>query len=184
MPKTNAPARKKIIEAFRGLLRRKSYMDITVTDIINEAGVSRSTYYRNFYKRDEIVDAYCEQLRDEIHIHHEKAYKGNISNADMSEKLSFAFSFYRERRDDIMLLYRNGFGSQLLSVMNKYSEEIFGDMPYSSVEKYKVYFISGAMYNILIKWLETGAAEDPDELANTLEQYFYNGISYTRADTQ
>ena len=45
-------------------------------------------------------------------------------------------------------------------------------MPANSVERYKLYFIAGAVTNVLIEWLNEGAKEPPKEIASLCFNYF------------
>lgn len=40
-----------------------------------------------------------------------------------------------------------------------------GDMPARFIERYELNFASGALLNVLVKWLEQGAREAPEDLA-------------------
>ena len=53
--------------AFLQLLEAKDYADISVTDIVNRAGVSRMTYYRHFNSKEEIVTKHIEELYSHFH---------------------------------------------------------------------------------------------------------------------
>lgn len=171
-----APGRQKIISAFQALLRQKAYEDISIVEIAKTAGVSRSTYYRSFKRKEDIVEAYADQLLNEIRGGIMEKYGCELRHIDIRSRFEFLFEFYRPRGSDILSLYSSGFGSLLLDIVNRYAEYALGDMPYSSVEKYKIYFVSGAMYNILLKWLEDGAADEPSLLADTCTRYFLSGI--------
>ena len=54
-----------IQEALLALMRKKDYMDITVTDICSAAGVSRGTFYAHYKNTQQVV----EDLFDEAIIH-------------------------------------------------------------------------------------------------------------------
>ena len=41
------------------LLKKKSINDITITELVKVAGVSRNAYYRNYDSKDEIVSEIC-----------------------------------------------------------------------------------------------------------------------------
>lgn len=56
----------KIIVAFFQLLEKKHFSEITVTEIVKEAGVARATYYRNFDIKENIVNAYIEELHQAL----------------------------------------------------------------------------------------------------------------------
>lgn len=51
------PATQRIIDAFWQLLSRTEYHNITVTDIVQEAGVNRNSFYYHFSKLSELADA-------------------------------------------------------------------------------------------------------------------------------
>ena len=47
------------------LMKRKPYHEITVTDIVREAGVSRNSFYRNYQSIEEIITQFLEQRTSE-----------------------------------------------------------------------------------------------------------------------
>lgn len=55
--KENHSAKSEIEQAFLRLMTQKSYMDITVTDIVQEANVARVSFYRNFASISEVLDS-------------------------------------------------------------------------------------------------------------------------------
>lgn len=44
-----------IMEALVILLEKKKFSEITIKEITRKAGVNRSTYYRNFHSKEEII---------------------------------------------------------------------------------------------------------------------------------
>ena len=60
--KDNKTVNKTIRTAFLELLSEKPYVDITVTDIVNKAGVARISYYRHFSSVNDIVDCITDEL--------------------------------------------------------------------------------------------------------------------------
>ena len=57
--------------------------------------------------------------------------------------------------------------------------EFAGNMPVNSTERYKLFFIAGAVTNVLIEWLDDGAKEPPREIAALSVSYFTGGILHT-----
>lgn len=58
---------KRLIEnAFLDLLEEKKYIDITVTDIVKRAHVSRTSYYRHFSSMDDIVESITDNMVSEF----------------------------------------------------------------------------------------------------------------------
>ena len=44
-----------IYNAFANLIREKDYYDITIQDLLEEASISRSTFYSHYKTKDECV---------------------------------------------------------------------------------------------------------------------------------
>jgi AraC-like DNA-binding protein len=51
-----------ILEAILLLINEKPYDKITVSDIINKAGIARQTFYRNFKDKDEVIVRYFSNI--------------------------------------------------------------------------------------------------------------------------
>ena len=58
-------SKKKIRESFFELMRFVPYDKITVTDIVDGAGVSRRTFYRLFKDKKDILNQYLDQVMRE-----------------------------------------------------------------------------------------------------------------------
>lgn len=50
-----------IIETLRELMQTMAYDDITVSDIVQNAGISRSTFYRHFLDKQHVLESVFEQ---------------------------------------------------------------------------------------------------------------------------
>lgn len=163
----NARVKKSIEDAFFVLLKDKNFSEITVTDIVKKADVARTSYYRNFHSREDIITEYIERLREEIDLAFEYSEKtfGDTLNI---QTLTVHISYYLKEKHNILLLYENGFGTLMLDETNRYIEEAFGDMCCNSIERYHLYFTSGAIFNAMIQWLKSGAKETPGEMAQII----------------
>ena len=162
----NERVRKDLTEALFSLLKRKAFSEITVTDLITEAHVARISYYRNFSSKEAIVESYIDfiyrSLATDTNI---PAFSMADSRTNLVKRFEHSFTCLLPHKAYILALYHNGFGSMVLEIINRSMEDIAGDMPYSSVERYRLYFLTGAAFNVLIQWLESGAVESPHEMA-------------------
>lgn len=173
----NIRTKKLITEALFSLLKKKNFSELTVTDIIKESGVARSTYYRNFNTKESIMEQYIEDIHDDIISNDE--YE-NIEIVFTRENIIRGFertlTHFLKNKSYILTIYRNGFGYLIQDILNKYIEQSVGDMPAHSIERYKLYFISGATFNVLIHWLEQGAEESPYAIASICANYLSGSI--------
>ena len=56
--KTNIFVRKCITEALFSLLEKHDFEDISITDIIKKAGVSRMGFYRNYSSKEDVIEKF------------------------------------------------------------------------------------------------------------------------------
>lgn len=160
----NARVKKSIEEALFSLLKDKTFSEITTTEIIQTSGVARSSYYRNFSSKEDIIASYMERQRHEVA---EKiSFTESIDDFFAIDKLVKSLEHYLTQKYYFLLLYNNGFGSYLQENANSFAEIYLGDMPCDSIERYKIYFLSGALLNMTMKWLRDGAKESPYEMAS------------------
>ena len=57
--------RLKIIDSFFYLLEQKPYEEITVVDIVEQAGCSRKTFYRAFSDKSALLNQYLNKVMDD-----------------------------------------------------------------------------------------------------------------------
>lgn len=165
----NKRVKREIIEALFTLLKKKGFSEITVSDIIKEAGVARSTYYRNFKTIEEIIELYIESLHDELRSVTPYADSNSIYlKENLITAFNHSFNCGLKNKSYLLALYHNGFGSMIQDIFNKYGEEMMGGMSYRSIDRYLLYFMTGAILNVLIQWLEDGAKESPLEISKTV----------------
>ena len=175
----NQRVKNQITEGLFSLLRKKSFSEITVTDIVKEANVARASYYRNFQNKEEIIETAMDSLRDELmadiqYDDDEHIFNQGNARAGFEKALTCCLV----RKSDLLTLYHNGFGSLIQQTFNRYIMEFAGNMPVNSTERYKLFFIAGAVTNVLIEWLNDGAKEPPREIAALCIDYFSGGILY------
>lgn len=158
--------RTKITEALLELMGEKPFSEISVIEIVNRAGVARQSYYRNFASKEEVVEEFFEELHQEglSRLRKEKP-------AEAVRWVAMILELQRSRAREILLLQRAGLGTLSMDNINRFAEEMLGDMPASSVERYKIYCHAGMVSNTCLTWLKNGAKEAPEELARVICEF-------------
>ena len=163
----NTRVKNAITKAFFSLLEEKAFDMIAVTEITARAKVSRMAYYRNFDSKMEILEYFLAQTFEDM-----SRELGDSFDFWTVEYGRIFFRFMKEHRRSILLLDQLGFSGMLLNAFNSTNEDIAGDMPRNSIERYKLYYAAGASYNAMIHWLREGCIESVDLMARYTAEFF------------
>ena len=135
-------ARACIKGALVALLQQKPYRDISMTDIINKSGVSRSGVYKNYKSKSEIIlDIYNEPINDVI------SALGN----SVFDNIEMIFIIGKKHEKAIKSMINAGLEHNLLNLMNKHYEDV-------SVSFY-IPMWNGIIFNSFIEWVKSGTSE-------------------------
>lgn len=148
------------------LVKEKNFTEISITDIVQRAGVSRSAYYRNYSSKKDILNNYLhtivETMTDSLNIHK------RLPN-DFNFWLSI-FSRVRTYADQFSILLKAGFDATILTSVNETMVDRLSKEENQSIEKYEVIFWIGAFYNLLREWVSSGMKESDEDMATIGQQ--------------
>ncbi len=179
MDRRQKKSRAAILTAFRSLLTKKRYSQITVREIIDAADVGRTTFYAHFETRDQLLQTLCEELFDHIvtsaldtsHTHglysdrnaplsvlchllqHLKEDQSNIPALLSSESSELFLRYFKNSLSSFML-------TQFVSQNRRHNTGIPRD--------FLVNHISGSFVEMVLWWIKGGMQETPEEL----DRYF------------
>ncbi|MDR1539281.1 MAG: TetR/AcrR family transcriptional regulator [Clostridiales bacterium] len=154
-----------IFIALMKLLEKKSYNEITITQITKLAGVSRMAFYRNYQTKEDIIKDYVDAL-----LHEFIDSIGLIEDAEKYKVTLLYFSFFRESKEFIKVLIKTGlthiFYEQLcasIADLFKTQEDKIRDDP--AITNYISQFIAAGLFRILMEWIKNGLVEEPEIMA-------------------
>lgn len=108
---------KKLFEALYVLLRKKPYYKISVTEIAQEANLSRHTFYSHYFSKDEILLKKIEQIFSKID------YKA-MKELTLSNIVSMFIQIFEKNREFMLLLKNNGLSWMICKYLGDKIEEI------------------------------------------------------------
>lgn len=152
-----------ICEGLSRCLKEKSFESITISDIQRVSGVSRSTFYRNFDRIEDVLALMCDKVFEEAFT----AGYANISEA--------VFRTWFRHADMVETVVDIGRSDMLYSSLRRCSDSLrasltgFGD---AALFDYLASIISSAMMGIMVTWIEHGRRESEEELKNMVVQSF------------
>jgi AcrR family transcriptional regulator len=147
-----------IIEAFFCLLREHDYFTVDVSKICRKAGVSRTTFYRIFQSKEDIIKAYFARSEFEF-------LSANSPMTPFTHPEEFIYSCFEKlskEKDNLMALYRQGLIRYLSEALNEGVERDFHEHQRGS--KAEAYLYAGAVANLETYYLSEGATASPEEL--------------------
>ncbi|MDQ0224384.1 TetR/AcrR family transcriptional regulator [Metabacillus niabensis] len=158
---SNKVTRECIETALIQLMNHKKFKDISITDIVNRAGVSRTAYYRNYSSKEDILTTHLETVVKTITTVMES--HGTEDNFKFWHTL---FSQVRIYADIYLVLLKADFGGVILTSINKIVRERIPVDFMTREKKYDILFWCGAVYNILTDWLTSDMEESEEEMAD------------------
>jgi len=134
-----------IAESLLILMRKKPFNEISIKEITTKAGVNRSTYYRNFNSKTDIIMHYFITLHND--------YIKNIRNTDITteENIYGLFNYYYKHKENLLIIHKNGISHLILDSLNELFKPIIKKQTYDEI--YKAYFYAGGVFNSLLLWL-------------------------------
>jgi AcrR family transcriptional regulator len=157
-------------EALSKLLAHKSYYDITISEIIKKAGISRATFYRNFSNKDEIVTTKVNAFFHEFHQDMLDIYN---QSGILDETLLIQAFFKRVDEEEQMvdtiiqtnLEYTMVDG--LLEIIQYHKDRFYELIKTNKkTEDYTMDIVASSVWRLLSRWHKSGKEETPRQLTN------------------
>ncbi len=157
-------SQKWIAEALLRLLEQYGFKEITVTQICQEAGLVRKTFYRNFNTKEDILH----YIIDQLFLSFQTVF--DIRTTPPIEIFTHYYEYWAKEKRLLTLLHRDDLFYLLTKKYVEYVDSMNlyffqpQDDSFTELESYVVRFIAGGMVSILEHWLECGFSESIENL--------------------
>ncbi len=153
----NAYVIEHLTSAMLELLRIKPLNEISISELIEKAGVGRASFYRNYESKEDILKVRLNEIFHEWVNEYEKN-----PNKPLSEQLRALFAHFEQHRDLYTLLNDRG----MLWLLKDMIIGIFGPKPeHSQVEAYSRAYIAYVLYGWIEVWFQRGMRDTAEEIA-------------------
>lgn len=142
------------------LLEQKEMAQITISELVNRAGVSRNAFYRHYKSKEEIFDRLLSRtLRTILH---------GLSQFDLKDQLGQAWTYLLNECKKEAAVIRIVFEQKLQHLLTSKVAKRFRAYQRLYKKKYSSYassFFSNAIIAMLGKWVNDGMTVSVEELA-------------------
>ncbi|TCL60463.1 TetR family transcriptional regulator [Kineothrix alysoides] len=159
-----------IITSLLELMKKYKYSEITIKDITKKADLDRRTFYRHFQSKDDVICACIKTICDE--------YIGTLQSEKSPSAYTTAkiyFTICLKHLDFLILMNKHGLSGFLFTKYNEYMPRLQDNdvspelkLNYGDHITYLYAFNNGGFWALTLKWLENGAIQSPDEMAEVI----------------
>lgn len=145
------------------LLSEKTINDISISELVDKAGVGRASFYRNYNQKEDILKSHINDLFHEWM----NEWQRN-DGAPLSEQLRILISHFEKHRDFYKLLNDRG----LIYLLKDVIIGLFGPKPeYEKVQAYATAYFAYVLYGWIDVWFQRGMQESSDEIAEMFRDH-------------
>ena len=166
----------KIVEAMFRLLEKDSFDEITLNEVLDEASVSRRTFYRYFQNKQAILEFYIHTFIENYRLLNETILK----QTTFEGLILLTLNYFKANQNKLQLLIINQKFPLLLLRFNNVAVTLYKsfDAPWHvrEVSSQKLddvlHFIVGGYSNIIRHWLMETSPREAQEVAQNIQELF------------
>ena len=180
MNKKEIRTRLRIHEALESLLLERGYGEISTTDIVVRSGVARSTFYKHYKGKDDVLVGLTDHIFEHVfsaNLPKEKGHDFSDTKAfDYRHIVTHVFCHFGEDRKLLKAIFESEashlFGANLREQATPLIEAIYGLTPPFMNGMPKEIAIS-SLLGLFVGLLKTYVVDDRNETAEEMAEYFF-----------
>lgn len=164
-----------ICQAFFSLTAKKPFAKITASEIISKAHVNRSTFYRYYRDKYDLLDQIEEAFFQGGSLIVAQAPAGQLISgqpvrADFEAYFAKMLRYCQENQELLLLFFRAdaGFPAKVTKWVRGIYDQMFPKAAFTIPKDYAVALSSGIVSGLLNQWIASGCRETPEALSHML----------------
>ncbi|SHO43960.1 TetR/AcrR family transcriptional regulator [Anaerocolumna xylanovorans] len=155
------------IEALFSLMEKKAFSEISVTELIQKAGIARTTYYRNFTSKEAVISTYIDDILRNFNAEYPvRNFKDRYQNEHILHILDYVLRY----ENHLKILYKSGLSAIYLDRINRYFIESYREQKLSEREIFDIYAYTGSEFNVIFNWLMGDSKLNKNEIAELIKR--------------
>lgn len=147
--------KKKLRLSVLRLQKKKPLAEITVSELCRDSGVNRTTFYKYYRIPGDVYREFIDELYDEANA----IFLVELNNGtSLDEAFTRFFAYLSENRRYCMLDL--AFIDTIMKRMQEFTQKLNADS-----SPYDVYYRTGGITAIMLRWANLGYRETPEEIA-------------------
>lgn len=170
-----------VSSAFVELMGEKSYEEILVQDILDRAGIGRTTFYDHYFDKEDLLDSMLEQQLEMLtqQIAHSTARQRLLPSLELFEHI------YQSPHQHLQVLMRSRAGEPLWEALQTalsrsiesalatlYAKRRSPPIPLPVVSQY----LAGTFLTLLKWWVEASMPYPPEQMESIFQQLALPGV--------
>ncbi|WP_250675523.1 TetR/AcrR family transcriptional regulator (plasmid) [Paraclostridium ghonii] len=153
------------------LMGKKDFTKISIKEIIDNADLTRQTFYRNFNSKEDVLYEYVSKLYKECFDKIDQ-----LPNKNLKTILITYFEYWYKYKELLILARKSNFNYKFMDFyypfMNEYFEKFIIKLPdnFDMKTDYIKHFLLGGLIQVKTYWAERNFLETPEELAELVLQ--------------
>ena len=187
MNPTALRSRQCIVEAMLAMLSEQPFDEIRISELSMRADLTRQTFYQNFSSKIEVLNYYLDQLFEQFFM--------VLQNKQIHtpKELTYQyFSFWEQHEEFLLLIIKNNLSGLITTNFPVYLNRLLpqkwdrDENTNLQMQQYANVYISGALANILIFWINDRKRLSIEEIVNIIDAIharevidaFYSSAAY------
>ena len=156
----NETVKESVTTALIRMMQKKHINEIQIKDLVKIAGVSRSSFYRNFESKEDVLIKYAENLS-------EKFVKKLEDYSSPEEFLIERYRSVKQEKDFFVALYKSNLVFYIYSKIEKNIAKfvLCSDNLSETEKRYQTARVIGGTVGTVIEWIKSDFKETEEELA-------------------
>ncbi len=179
--------RKLLQDALISLLRRKPLAKIQIKEIVEEADVSRPTFYQHFETKEKLLFSLMDDLFENIHtvVFHERE---NQEGVDILQLLTSSYEQWLLHSEELKWVLQvenkdlliEALNSHIKALRNEVGKHLSPPEIIQTFVDYETSFVSGGLYMLIRDWIKNGMRESAEKMGKITFLLLDNGLSPLR----
>lgn len=159
---SNAITRESLEISLLQLLDKKDLKKITISELVERAGVSRAAFYRNYESKEELLESIFQSTVSKI----TKSLEGYNFKTDLYQIWVYLFKEAKKEARIISLAVDYNFEKLLTKAVYEFLEKRSKSQKSQGPASYLNSFLSSAIVSVLAKWIKDGMKVPAEKMAS------------------